>query len=257
METVISEELFKLERKHHIKILYAVESGSRGWGFASKDSDYDVRFIYIRPQESYLSIEDQKDYIELPINDLLDINGWDMRKALKLFRKSNASVLEWLSSPIVYRDTHGFAQKLRALNTQYFLPLPSLHHYMNLARNTYTGMLKAESVKIKKYFYVLRPLVACKWIETYNTAAPMAFEELLKGVEIEPAVLNEIQVLMARKALSAEGDIEPVNPCLYQFFNDCIRDLEDKIKEVPKVNAQGKEVLDQVFQQSLKEVWPV
>ncbi|HEY9061562.1 MAG TPA: nucleotidyltransferase domain-containing protein [Pseudobacteroides sp.] len=74
MRDIILSKLHQMERENSIRILYAVESGSRGWGFASKDSDYDARFIYIRPLEWYLSIEDKKDYIEYPIDDLLDIN---------------------------------------------------------------------------------------------------------------------------------------------------------------------------------------
>lgn len=106
MHSEIMNKLESIEQEHGIKILYAVESGSRGWGFASQDSDYDVRFLYIHPTDWYLSIEERKDHIEYPINDLLDINGWDIKKAFLLFKKSNPPLLEWLSSPIVYADRY-------------------------------------------------------------------------------------------------------------------------------------------------------
>lgn len=105
MQDIILDKLSAIEKENNIKILYAIESGSRGWGFASKDSDYDVRFIYTHPTDWYLSIEDKKDFIEVPIDDLLDINGWDIRKSLQQYKKSNPTLMEWLSSPIVYMET--------------------------------------------------------------------------------------------------------------------------------------------------------
>ncbi|MED1919930.1 nucleotidyltransferase domain-containing protein, partial [Bacillus thuringiensis] len=112
MREIILEKLKEIEQAHDLKVLFAVESGSRAWGFPSKDSDYDVRFVYVKKPEWYLSIDDKRDVVEEPINDLLDINGWDIRKALKLFRKSNPPLQEWLVSDIVYLDTLGFRDEL-------------------------------------------------------------------------------------------------------------------------------------------------
>lgn len=78
MRKVIVEELKEIEARENVRILHAVESGSRAWGFASPDSDYDVRFIYVRPREFYLKLERTRDVLEYHINDLLDINGWDL-----------------------------------------------------------------------------------------------------------------------------------------------------------------------------------
>lgn len=169
MEGIIKEELKCIEEMHNVKILYACESGSRAWGFPSKDSDYDVRFIYINHPDWYLSIDDKRDVIELPINDLLDINGWDIRKALKLFRKSNPPLQEWLLSDIVYYQKYDFINNLRALSSEVFSPISCFYHYLNMARNNYREYLQGDQVKIKKYFYVLRPVLACKWIEQHNT----------------------------------------------------------------------------------------
>jgi len=94
MDSVIRGVLEKIEKEHKVKILFAWESGSRAWGFASKDSDYDVRFIYVHEKNWYFGIDDQRDVIELPVNEVLDVNGWDVRKALRLFRKSNAPLYE-------------------------------------------------------------------------------------------------------------------------------------------------------------------
>lgn len=126
MQSEIMQRLYTIEKENNIKILYAIESGSRGWGFASKDSDYDVRFIYTHPTDWYLSIEDKKDFIEIPINDLLDINGWDIRKALLQYKKSNPTLMEWLSSPIVYMENYSTAQRMRELLPAYFSPVPTI-----------------------------------------------------------------------------------------------------------------------------------
>jgi len=251
----ITSELARIESENGIKILYAVESGSRGWGFASKDSDYDVRFIYIRPLADYLSIEDHKDFIELPINSLLDINGWDIRKALKLYRKSNPPLMEWLSSPIVYREEGYLAEKLRTLSVEYFSPVPSIHHYLNLAKKTFKEMLITKDVKIKKYFYVLRPLMACRWIDVNKTMAPMGFHKLIAGLAIEANIREEIDILMEHKLISTESDIEPINHQLYQYFSETIAYYEEKIRLVPREVNPEKTVLDTMFRNIVKEAW--
>jgi len=251
----ITDELARIESENGVKILYAVESGSRGWGCASKDSDYDVRFIYIRPLSGYLSIEDHKDYIEVPINSLLDINGWDIRKALRLYRKSNPPLMEWLSSPIVYRDEHSLAEKLRALSREYFLPVPSLHHYLNLAKKTFQEIIITKQVRIKKYFYVLRPLMACRWIDTYQTMAPMELHKLLAGLKIEADIRAEIDRLMERKLISTEFDIEPIDHQLYQYFNETIAYYEDEIRFLPRKDHPEKAALDALFCTMVKEAW--
>src|SRR5947209_3872560 len=115
MKDKIIAKLYEIEKEQSVKILYAVESGSRAWGFASKDSDYDIRFIYVHPIDWYISIEEKRDVIEYPVKDLLDFSGWDIRKALQLYKKSNPPLYEWLVSPIVYLEHGNFAQQLRDL----------------------------------------------------------------------------------------------------------------------------------------------
>ncbi|MCA9438875.1 MAG: nucleotidyltransferase domain-containing protein, partial [Candidatus Omnitrophica bacterium] len=135
----ILSQLERIEDDRSVSILYACESGSRAWGFESRDSDYDVRFIYIRPRDWYLSVdlEKKRDVIELPIDDQLDINGWDARKALKLFRKSNPPLLEWLGSPIVYAEPFKFASTLREISKTHNAPTGCAYHYLHMARGNY------------------------------------------------------------------------------------------------------------------------
>ncbi|MDR2849201.1 MAG: nucleotidyltransferase domain-containing protein, partial [Verrucomicrobiota bacterium] len=155
MKDSILKKLAGIEQDHGIRILFACESGSRGWQFPSVDSDYDVRFIYVRPLEFYLSVAEQDDQLTFPINDELDINGWDIRKVLQLLRKSNSTPFEWLQSPIVYRQEPGFKDGLWTLCGQYFDQRVQTHHYLGIARSALDTM-RTDEIRIKKLFYVLR-----------------------------------------------------------------------------------------------------
>src|SRR5690606_31437707 len=160
------------------------------------DSDYDVRFIYIHQPDWYLSIDQQgigakRDVIEMPINDLLDISGWEITKTLRLFRKSNPPLLEWLRSEIIYFQKCSFIDKLRSLEAEIVYTNASLYHYLNMAKNNYREYLQGSEVKIKKYFYVLRPVLACKWIEKYKMVPPINFHELLQKMIPDSELKNE------------------------------------------------------------------
>ena len=152
MKEIILEQLKKLEQQRDIKILFACESGSRGWGFHSPDSDYDVRFVYVHKKDWYLSIEDRKDFIEFPKDDILDITGYELRKMLKLFRSSNAVIFEWIQSPVMYRKNEAFLERIKLLVKEYYSPKAGLHHYLGLTRNTFEAYLQAERVKLKNTF---------------------------------------------------------------------------------------------------------
>jgi predicted nucleotidyltransferase len=179
MDGIIKERLSSIELDSNVKVLFAAESGSRAWGFPSPDSDYDARFIYVHPKDYYLSIDDQRDVIELPVDEVLDINGWDIRKALKLFAKSNAPLFEWLQSPIVYQSDERFHKALVELMPQYFNPRAMFHHYYSMAKSVTEGAeLAGSEIKLKKYFYGLRTLLSCKWILERNEVPPMEFGKL-------------------------------------------------------------------------------
>ncbi|HOV24981.1 MAG TPA: nucleotidyltransferase domain-containing protein [Pseudobacteroides sp.] len=255
MRDIILSKLHEIEKANGIKILYAVESGSRGWGFASNDSDYDARFIYVRPIDWYLSIDEKKDYIEYPIDDLLDINGWDLKKALQLYKKSNPPLLEWLSSPIVYIENYSTAQKLRELLSSYFSPVPTIYHYLHIARNKYEEINSSDHVKIKKYFYILRPLTACMWIEKNNTMPPMEFGKLIEDQELDQALMDEVNKLLQKKTSGLEIDIESKSPVLLQFFKSKIEYYENYLKSVKKEKTSDYSSLNTLFRDTLKEVW--
>lgn len=210
----IMGELSDIEARHGVRILFACESGSRGWGFASPDSDYDVRFIYAHPLPWYLTVERGRDVIELPINDELDIGGWELRKALHLLRKSNPVLTEWLDSPILYREDAAIAARLRALAGAFFSPLRGRHHYLSMARRNYREHLRGETVRLKKYFYVLRPLLAVRWIDSGHGVPPMRFADLVAGTVTDPALLEDINALLAHKMRAGEAEHGPLRPLL-------------------------------------------
>jgi predicted nucleotidyltransferase len=199
---VIDKKLKEIEEKENVKILHAVESGSRAWGFASPDSDYDVRFIYIRNMEEYLSLREKRDVIEWQLDETLDINGWDLRKALQHFHKSNATLFEWSNSPIVYQTSKEW-QEIYKIAKNYFSIKSSMYHYYGTANGNFLDYLQEDEVKYKKYFYVIRPLLACRYIKDKADPPPVLFSDLLK-LELPQEIENEIQKLLEIKAKTPE-----------------------------------------------------
>ena len=176
---LIRSEIDNLSSKEQVSILWACESGSRAWGFESTDSDYDVRFIYLREQDDYLRVSSLRDVIEMPISDDLDISGWDLPKALGLLRKSNPPLLEWLQSPIIYAEVPGFRDSLWDLSQRYFCPRACMYHYMSMADRNRRTYLDASTIRLKRYFYMLRPVLACEWLTERGSVVPMQFGTLL------------------------------------------------------------------------------
>jgi len=202
----VLNRLARTERDESVRIVLAIESGSRAWGFASPNSDFDVRFIYVRPADWYLAVdlEERRDVIEYEITDDIDLNGWDVRKALRLLWKSNPTVVEWLQSPIKYIEVGGFAAGARAVLPDVYSPESGIYHYRSMANTNYRGYLRGELVPLKKYFYVLRPLLSVRWIERYGSAAPIEFASLLHLLDGQDRLLADIQALLAKKQSAPE-----------------------------------------------------
>ena len=220
VRTEIMRRIVEAEKEHDVRVLYAVESGSRAWGFSSPNSDYDVRFIYVHKKDWYLSVdlEDKRDVIEYPIVDEIDINGWDLRKALKLFWKSNPAFIEWLQSPIIYVDDGYFAQSARELMSTIASSHKGIYHYLHMAKGNFREYLKKDLVPLKKYFYVLRPLLAIMWLEKYDKPAPIEFEELRRLVADNKPLDEAITDLLARKRVSLEKEYAPAVPVINEFI---------------------------------------
>jgi len=244
----ILEELRRIEDTENVKVLLAVESGSRAWGFASPDSDYDVRFIYVRRTEEYLKLKPVRDVIEWKLDDTLDINGWDLKKALQLLYGSNPTIFEWCASPVVYMEREEFSA-FRELLPQYFSVKKSLFHYWHMAESNYRKYLKEDMVRVKKYLYVLRPLLAAKWVLERKTTPPMLFDELLDAV-LEEALRPEVEKLLILKKSVPEIGLTP----RIQLFNDYIDKSMPEIKGIAESIYEVKhnwEPLDQVFSEMI------
>lgn len=256
MKQRILTELDKIEDHFHVKVLYACESGSRAWGFPSSDSDYDVRFLYVNPRDWYLAVdlERKSDFIELPLDGGLDINGWDLRKALKLYHKSNPPLLEWLGSPIVYQEKYTTAQKLRDLAVVFYNPIACHYHYLRMAQGNNRQYLKGDLVWIKKYFYVLRPLLAINWLERGLGVVPMEFEVLVNEVVESIDLREKIIELIGAKRTGQELDYGPRIPEIGDFIDSELSRLETK-EFGGETNKQPMTALNDLFRSSLTEVW--
>jgi predicted nucleotidyltransferase len=205
MRERVRQELLRIERQNNVRILLAVESGSRAWGFASPDSDYDVRFVYAHERDWYLSIFEDRDVIEEMLPDRLDINGWDLRKSLRLFSKCNLALNEWLGSPIVYSGVSGFREQFLRMIPHYFNPIGAMHHYRSMADRAITEHLTDGQIAIKKLFYVLRPLLACRWIRHTVAQPPTEFEKLTLPSWVTAEEKAWIGSLLERKSVAAEA----------------------------------------------------
>jgi hypothetical protein len=245
MKTLIQEKLIVLQQQFEVEILYACESGSRAWGFASSDSDYDVRFIYRSHQSEYLSIRDRRDVIELPFDEVLDIGGWDLRKVLRLFIKSNAALYEWLQSPIVYMVQDDFVEELRSLIPAYFSGRAACHHYMSIAGNTFWQELQTDLVRVKKYFYALRPLLAALWIIEKTEVPPLEFH-VLRSLIADAEWQRIVDDLLQQKKQGTEKDLIRAVPLLQEWIKDTLAHVKQKAYDLhPKSNDHR--LLDQVF----------
>ncbi|MCH5198226.1 MAG: nucleotidyltransferase domain-containing protein [Oscillospiraceae bacterium] len=245
MEKLIKLKLNEIEEKENVKILIAVESGSRAWGFASPDSDYDVRFIYIRPKEFYLRLDKPRDVIEWQLDNTLDINGWDIFKTLRLLNKSNPTLFEWNSSPIVYKSTVEW-RSVSAVINKYFVSKSGLYHYLSTAKSNYTEYLKGETVKLKKYFYVIRPMLACKWILSEGTPPPMLFSELMEKYldeEIKPDVIKLLDLKMNNPEIGEGKRFDKVN----EYIDRNIDDIEKKLTAIPNTKNSDWDELNGIF----------
>lgn len=233
----IQTALAEIATQESVRILHACESGSRAWGFASPDSDYDVRFIYAHPRDWYLSIDEKRDVIERPLVNDLDINGWDLRKALRLMRKSNPPLLEWLMSPIVYAGEGAVRDGLRELLPHYYSPVACFHHYISMARGNFREYLRGEEVWTKKYFYVLRPVLACQWIEQDRGLVPVEFEVLMRELQLPNDVVSEIDLLLEKKKDGAELRTGPKSVVINEY-------LEREIERLGKLHPNPPEKRD-------------
>jgi predicted nucleotidyltransferase len=246
IESVIDPGIFsdvqnhftEIEKKHNVVILQAIESGSRAWGFPSPDSDYDVRFIYAHPSDWYLQLTEERDVIELPINDELDIAGWDLRKAFNLANKGNAVIQEWMISPIVYKQSDDYSH-LFELISKAFNPISAYHHYRSMAKKAYLDIEQSEKKKLKRFFYFARATLSAKWILETQTMPRIVFADLVNELVSEKAMINEIESLVIQKAKESEQSLLEVPPAVYLIFTDMFKVLDEGVS----LNSEASDLI--------------
>ena len=233
----IQNKLTEIERQRNLQIVYACESGSRAWGFPSTDSDYDVRFIYAFPKSHYLSIEERKETIDIPVDEVLDISGWELRKSLRLFYSSNAPLYEWLQSPMVYKQNDAFLKTLKSFMPEYFSLRKGMHHYLGMAKNAWDE-LQGNEVKIKKYFYCLRPVLAARWMVEKQALPPMEFA-LLRTQVNDRNWQNAMDELLILKAQSTEKTTMQSIPIINAFIKEQMAFCE---RQIPSANKEDMDI---------------
>ena len=203
MRETILEQLKTIESGSNVRVLLAVESGSRAWGFASPDSDYDVRFIYVHEPDWYWTIFEERDVIEKMLPGDLDVSGWELRKSLRLFSKCNLALNEWIGSPVLYHEVPGFRAELSALIPQFFNPVGATHHYKSMAKQALSSMTPDGRLSIKKFLYATRALLACRWIDRHRSQPPTEFLGLVNDL-LPTNDRSAMEKLILQKSLSAE-----------------------------------------------------
>jgi predicted nucleotidyltransferase len=258
--SLILQKLETVATEQAISIIYATESGSRAWGFESPDSDWDVRFFYLRPTDYYLlNFESAKrdciDAVEYPVqSDNIDLSGWDLHKTCRLLLKSNPAALEWLNSPLVYVNQCQLQQQLKALIPLVYNRRSAMYHYQHMAQVNWRKYIsKKNPLLLKKYLYVLRPIFAMQWIEAYESPVPMLFDELVSAVNLPTAVKTELDDLLALKRASSEKEYGAPLPAIHSYIADHI-DSPSRIvaTRTPQATEAAKAAIRQVFFETLR-----
>jgi hypothetical protein len=219
----IDGKLATIAASEQVDLLFAVESGSRAWGFPSPDSDYDCRFIYVRRRDDYLALFAPRDVLELPLDAVFDVNGWDLAKALRLLIKGNAVVIEWLTSPFVYAGNAAFRDEVLDLARRVVRPPAIARHYLHLGeRQRRTYFADAHAISLKKIFYALRPALALRWLRLHagEPVAPMNFPTLAAQSDLPPDVVALVDDLLARKSITSELGVGPLPPAIGQLVDE-------------------------------------
>ena len=248
MKAKILQRLSEIESRYDVKVLLAVESGSRAWGFASKDSDYDVRFVYVHRKEWYLKLIEGRDVIEeLDPDGVMYFAGWDLKKALLLMGKGNCGFAEWLNSPTIYRKDEEFFQKMNTLQKDYFRKISAVNHYYHMAMNHDKRYLEKRGCEMKRFMYHLRGLLAAKWAAIHGTYPPVLFEELMEKMVEEENIKNEIGKLVELKRESREHNTTIVNDDLVNYANRIAAEIESMLGSFPEDKTQDYKKLDDFF----------
>ncbi len=189
MRTEIIVQLMNLEQEYNIKILYAVECGSRAYRLESETSDYDVRFIYRNNNIlSYIHLDGARpqNINKFTLGRFIDFQGWNVDKTLKHLGQGNCSLFEWCHSSIIYiDDSSGFVDSMRSIFRDPVLCEPLVHSYKGQFLSHYykfvnppKGFLNKDTTdnafQIKKYVHCVRPLIMCLYLnQCFQSGDPL------------------------------------------------------------------------------------
>ena len=248
MQKAILSHLNHVEQENNVKVLLAVESGSRAWGFHSAESDWDVRFVYVHQLDWYLKVNEGKDVIEHMYNDDVDLVGWELRKTLRLFQKSNPALMEWLHSPIIYRADEVFLSRMRGVEPAYFNPIKTMYHYGSIYIKHDKRYLQNAAYPLKRFLYYLRGILACRWIEERQSMPPVLFIDLVNGTVKEEAIRQKIQELLALKKASKENDLKEVDASLVEYARHWADYYTERVGTFrPEHDKTSSEALDSIL----------
>ncbi|MEH7223494.1 nucleotidyltransferase domain-containing protein [Bacillus sp. JJ1566] len=260
MKNHILEILDQIEKEYDVKILYACEAGSRTWGISSEESDYDVRFIYIHKTDWYLSIDQKRDALEIPkydkipisVNPLVDMSGWELTKALRLFRKSNPALLEWLHSKIIYFEEESLINKMKQIEPIIFSAIPCMYHYVKMAKGNFKT-IHDKGPQLKTYLNVIRPLLMAKSIEKHHKMLCLDLNELVNDLLLKNEQKQSIEQILKLK--SSGQKLTKRIPGIDQFIEKEIQHIEHYVTRLESDNTNSTDLLDQLFRETLVEVW--
>ena len=242
----IKEKLSQIETRENIRIIYACESGSRAWGFASPDSDYDVRFIYMRTKEFYLKLESTRDTLESELNEVYDISGWDLKKFLRLLNKSNPSIFEWAVSPIVYKTTNEWKTITQILNN-HFSKAKALYHYNSITKNNLRRYFDGKiDVKYKPYLYNLRQCLSCEWILDRESPPPIVFNTL-KELYLPKELRNSVNNLLELKRSMAEKETGSRIKEIDLYIDSVVSKVDNYLKAPTEKRLSDWDELNKIF----------
>lgn len=247
MQPQIEAFLDKLAEENNIGILLAVEAGSRSRGFESPNSDWDVRIIYDHSLDWYLSIQNRPEVLDLFTRDGIDLMGWDIKKALRLLKKSNPTLLEWLQSPLIYRSNLEAIRELREIAHAHFNPVASTYHHLSIAQKVMRSFSNEIKVNIKGYLNALYSILGCYWIEQYETVPPSRFSKLLESTISDTKLHSEIEELLEIKKRVVEKTMISRYRNIDDFIELSIGDFSQKVHQMPKAASPDYKILNQLF----------
>jgi uncharacterized protein len=259
----ILDLIYHIEKDFSVKVLLACESGSRAWGVSTQTSDYDIRFLYIHHFDWYLSIDTKRDVIEIPkmdsismpVHPQIDITGWEITKALRLFRKSNPPLLEWIHSNTVYYNAYKTLEKMNEMSGSIFSPMVCMLHYLNMAKSNFKDIQKEKEMNVKLYLNVIRPLLSAKWLGKYNAFPPNEYYSLLEGLCLEEKFEYQIKQLMNLKMLGVTQQVPIQLEEVNQYIVAELDILESIVKGLSNKQEDPTPLLDHYFREMLKVVW--